>query len=695
MLLLALVFRLANHAAMAQQPDSFAPLVDSEAYLLQALRVAAGEPLVDGVTFQAPLYPWLLGWALRASGDPGATGISRAGELRPERLARALAVGRAFNLACGLLLVLLLWRLGVAFGSPAAGLWAAALAALSSPLVFYEGHLLKVSLSVIFLPWAVLAAQRAWRLDRARPWLWVGVALGLGGLVRGNMHLLAWLAIGALAWHGWRRDSLRAGLARGAWLLVGAWLALAPLVVRNSLVAGRPVLATAAGGTAFFLCNHAGNDTGLVEHTALNRQVPRHEEQDWRQRAESATGRALTPVEVSRFWMDRALTDIAEDPWRWGRLEVRKLGLLVSRYEAPDNTLVAFGEQDLPLLALTPSRWEVVLPLAFGGLVLAWLRRRKRARPGAASALALAAAGYAATLLAFNMTSRFRMPVEPLGMVWAGLLLSSLPVLVRQATTATRLAVVLAVLAGLGAGRLSEGPLGPLDAKERAGHLAVRFLNRSLVARERGDLVSARADLTRAAETSAAAGLISPAILVELAAYARADALSAEGRAAAARRDHPVADEARERAAAAEARQLASRRAQEALRISPGHGDAHRLLGMLAYDVGDHASAVSSFRASLAAVPLDRDARLYLCLSLLAMSNGEQARGEAERLVAAAPEDDAGHGLLALARLQCGDRAGARSALEVYDRLASMRESAGLPRRLPDQPALVALREAP
>jgi len=104
----ALVVRLVAHAQMSADPDTFAPIIDSEAYLLQALRVTAGEPMVAGVTFQAPLYPYLLGWTLRSCGVPGVTGADSAAELPPEILQRSLAIGRALNLALGLLAVLLI-----------------------------------------------------------------------------------------------------------------------------------------------------------------------------------------------------------------------------------------------------------------------------------------------------------------------------------------------------------------------------------------------------------------------------------------------------------------------------------------------------------------------------------------------------------------------------------------------------------
>src|SRR5687767_1693640 len=59
--LLAVVVRLVAHDQMAEAANTFAPVGDGELYTLQALRVAAGEDITDGVTFQPPLYPWLLG----------------------------------------------------------------------------------------------------------------------------------------------------------------------------------------------------------------------------------------------------------------------------------------------------------------------------------------------------------------------------------------------------------------------------------------------------------------------------------------------------------------------------------------------------------------------------------------------------------------------------------------------------------
>lgn len=692
----AVAFRLAVLDGVAAHPRSFAPVVDSEAYLLQALRVADGDRLVDGVTFQAPLYPWLLGQLLRAGGVRGVSGAERASDLPPEVLARALALGRGLNFALGLALVLLLYALGRALFSPACGLWAALLAALSSPLAFHEAHLLKVSLAVLFLPAAVLAATRAFRMGRGRSWILVGLLLGLGGLVRGNMHLLVWGTAVLLPLAGWLTRRVSWSLRSVAGLLAGFALALAPVVLRNSLVAGRPVLVTAAGGTAFFLCNHAGNATGLVEHTSLNRQVPRHEEHDWRLAAEQALGRPLDPAGVSAYWMERALNDIRNDPARWLLVELRKLFLLASRYEAPDNVLVALGEDEIDVLRWTPSRWGIVLPLALAGLVLAWRTRGGMGDGGVRggrAALLVAFLGYGATLLLFVVTSRFRSPIQPLAMIWAGHFLASVPDFWRarthRAAQSGRWAVAAALLGGHALAQVSEGPLGPLSEVERGRHLAVALANRAAVARAEGDLPDARADLEAALAIAKRHGESAPGLCMERGALERDAAILAEQSASAS----AVAE-------ARAAREAAEAWCRRALELDPGHAPTQRLLGMLAYDRGDFALAAASHGRALERVPGDVDARQYRCLARLALATGDpdEAQGalaDARWLVAQRPDDDASHGLLALALLALGDEAQARRALDDYDRQAMAREAAGWPRRLPDQPPFQSLRGRP
>jgi hypothetical protein len=684
-LLVALGVRLLAHPQMEAAADTFAPIIDGEAYLLQALRVAAGEDIVDGVYFQAPLYPWLLGITFRLAGVPGVTGVSYSDELPEEILLAATAAARNLNLLLGLLAALLVHRMTCRLFGDAAGLAAGLLAATYAPFLFYEGLLLKASLSLIFLPWAVLAGARAMRSDSSGAWAWVGLALGLGGLVRGNLHLVGAAAAVGLAVRGLIAHTPAQGLRAAGALALGIACALLPVLIRNSVVAGKPVLSTAAGGTAFYLCNHPDNETGLIQHRALNRQVPRHELEDWTAEAEARSGRTLTAGEVNRFWMGEAWRGIRARPGTWALTELRKAGLLFSRYEAPDNSMPAFGEQASPVLALLPSRYGIVLPLALGGALLAW-RRRRREPPGHGRVLlALLLLGYAGTLLLFIVTSRFRLPLVPLLLAYAGYLVARLRVLASPSTPGReRLAVGGAVLLGGVLSLASESPLGPLSVKELASHEVVCLKNRAQVAAARGDLAAARKDLADATARAQSAGLDAPALHVEGARLDRLEALGLQGATGAPQRQR--ARELMERAAQA---------LERALALDAGYAPAWRERGLLDYQADRDARAVQVLERCLEIQPRDREARQYLALALLALGEFERTVDHARWLSTHDGLADDGWGLLALALIRLDRDDEAREVLERYDELASMREAAGRARRFPDQEVFQSLRSSP
>jgi len=683
-LVVALLARGWAHPQMTAAADTFAPIIDSEAYLLQALRVADGGDISEGVYFQAPLYPWLLGLTLRLTGVPGVTGVNRIEEVPPDIVRAALDRGRSLNLALSLVAILLIALLAWTLFGNAAGLAAGLLAAVYAPFVFYEGLLLKANLSLVFLPWAVLAGARAWRSGSPRALIWAGLALGLGGLVRGNLHVVAWLGLAGLLLFGFpARGGTVRWRAAGA-LLLGVALAVSPVVARNSIVAGRAVLSTAAGGTAFYLCNRAENDTGIIQHTDLNRQVPAHEAEDWRALAEARSGRELAPSEVSSFWFGQAVSEIRERPAHWLFTELRKLVLLFSRHEAPDNTMPSFAEEQVDLLRVSPARYSILLPLGLGGMLLAWRRRRREPPAAGRVLLALAMAGYAASLLLFIVTSRFRLPLAPLVIVYAGYLVSRLGVLARSGPSADRWATGGVVLAGMVLSVGSEwGPLGPLDERELASHTIVCLKNRAQVASTHGDWEAARADLERAVAEAAAVNQGSAALHVELARLAKLQRLEAL------QATPPDPGTARELMARAQME------LQRALQLDAEDGGAWRELGLMHYEAGSDELAAQALQRSLTELPRDRSVHQYLVLSLLNLGRAADAESSALLLTSQQLDHDDGWGLLTLVLIGMERTDEARAALVRYDDLAQAREAEGRPRRLAEQPAFVTLRNRP
>jgi len=143
----------------------------------------------------------------------------------------------------------------------AAGLLAAALAAVYPPFVFYTGVLLTETLSTFFLAAATWALLKTFGVSKQTPkvcWLALaGLLLGLAALTR-NVLLLAaplallWMLFVAQGWPGWS-GSARYALA----LLLPLALVIAPITVRNYQIHQRFILISDNGGVNFFL-GHGG-----------------------------------------------------------------------------------------------------------------------------------------------------------------------------------------------------------------------------------------------------------------------------------------------------------------------------------------------------------------------------------------------------------------------------------------------------
>ncbi len=235
----------------------------------------------------------------------------------------------------------------------------------------------------------------------------LGLVMGGLALTRENALvfigvLAAWAAVDRL-----RRRHLAAFVA-------GLVIVLAPVVARNYAASGGVYITTSQFGPNFYIGNHAGAD-GTYEPIRFGRGSPQFERQDATDLAEKATGRALSPTEVSRYWTDRALDFITSEPRQWLGLMGRKLLLLVNAGEMVDTEAQeSYAEWSWPLRA---GGWlghfGVLIPLAVIGVIVTWPSRR---RTGILLAMALA---YAASVLVFYVVARYRYPLVPFLLLFA------------------------------------------------------------------------------------------------------------------------------------------------------------------------------------------------------------------------------------------------------------------------------------
>jgi tetratricopeptide (TPR) repeat protein len=363
--------------------------VDLEAYDLWARELAGGHWLGQGVFYQDPLYPYLMGMVYALSG----ANVSHV--LVIQVLCSAVTVGLVHRLASGLF-------------DPRAGQLAAWLAAVYAPAVYYACKPEKACISMF-----ALSLGLNWLFDaRRRPsvlrWSRAGATLGLASLLRANVLLLVGFGLGLLAFTNALTVGRTARARAAAGLVLGLSLVLLPVLVRNGVVGGDWILTTSQGGPNLYIGNNPENLNGSYMAPSFVRPSPRYEQEDFHRHAEHALGRKLLPSEASAFYVREVFFWAASDPVSFARLQAIKAQAFVNAYEIPDNWSLDFVRRYSPVLALPLLSFGLLLPPAALGTALVLFRGRRSREQLLFVSLTLF---YAASVIAFYIFSRYRFPI--------------------------------------------------------------------------------------------------------------------------------------------------------------------------------------------------------------------------------------------------------------------------------------------
>lgn len=356
--------------------------------------------------FQAPLYPWFL--SLLGGSE-------------------SLVLARAVQWAGGVLGALLAWDTARRLAGPGAGLAAGLLAALYGPRLFFEGELLSSALGLLFLQvviWLMLWDDEPPTLSRAGL---AGACASLAALAQPNALLVG---AGLLLLAG-QRALLGPVAERNAWRRAGAALAVAhllllgPVLLRNHAASGDWVLISSNGGVNFFLGNNPDAD-GTFH---LPAGEPLQNDNDGllvssTEAVRSAIGGTPGPAAVSGWWMRRGLAFWIADPLAALGLTARKLLYFLNAAELPNHYAIDFFRERVPILRILPG-FLLLGPLALWGLWRLWRQRQTRA-------LHVAALTYAASVVFFFVTDRYRLPVIAAFLPAAGVAIVDLGAIARR-----------------------------------------------------------------------------------------------------------------------------------------------------------------------------------------------------------------------------------------------------------------------
>lgn len=390
----ALAIRALELWELADTPLLEFVLGDAKNYVAWGRELAAGNWMGDETFYQAPLYPYFLGVLFSVFGDD-------------------LFAVRVFQLFMGSGSCAFLALAGARFFSPRAGLAAGLAMAVYGPAVYADAMIQKSVLDIFFVCLSLWLVSVMATRPSIRACLGLGMALGTMTLTRENalvfpVVLVPWLALALDA-------DRRRRAAFAALFVVGMALVLGPVAVRNWVVGGEFHLTTSQFGHNFYIGNNPAAD-GTYAPLIEGRGDPRVERLDAIDLAEHALGKRLSPSEVSGFYTERALQFILGEPVDWLRLMLRKVLLVFTATEMVDTEDQYTHAENSLVLTATGSLFHfgVLTPVALLGVILTWSRRRQLLP------LYLMFTLYTATLVIFYVFARYRLPLVPFLVLFAG-----------------------------------------------------------------------------------------------------------------------------------------------------------------------------------------------------------------------------------------------------------------------------------
>ena len=612
---------------------------DAQSYHAWAAEIAAGNWIGTGVFYQAPLYPYFLGAVYAVLGqDPLVVRACQA------------VLG---SLAC-VWLALAGWRL---FSKPA-GIAAGLMLACYAPAIFFDGLVQKSVLDAFLLCLALLLLSRLIP-EPTRRWSWFAVGITFGFLVLSRENALVF-AVAVLLWLFWRlRYLARERFVVAGCLVAGLMIVLLPVALRNLAVSGEFHLTTSQFGPNFYIGNNA-DASGTYEPLRFGRGDPRFEREDATALAEQATGRTLTPGEVSRYWTGRVIDYIRTQPGDWLQLMGRKVRLAWNASEVADTEdQLSYADWSFPL-RFFGAFWHfgVLAPLALIGL-WATASRRSELTP-----LYLMLAAYAASIVAFAIMARYRYPLVPFLILFAsaGAVELSRTLRVRRWTQE---------LAWVGAATVVLAVFCNWPVYSMGDMRAVTESNVGTELQARGDIDEAVALYRDALERTPNDALVHSNLGTALAADGRLDeAVAAYERALAIEPDDADSHYNLGNALFGLDRFADAAVAfREAIRIEPGHAEAHVNLGNALVELGRTAEAAEHYRRGSELRPDAVEALNNLGLLRAEAGDLDEAISLWRQAAAVAPDFADAHANLGSALRQIGD---ADAALPHFRRVVEL-----------------------
>ncbi|TVP79867.1 MAG: hypothetical protein EA353_05205 [Puniceicoccaceae bacterium] len=380
-------------------PLGQSPVLDARENIAWAERIAMSE-LPQEPIYRALLYPLLLSLFPSSSLPVAAT-----------------LFGLLMHGVSAWLVGLIGWRL---WQNPMAGYLGALLYAVYPVALYFAGQVLDITFAItLFLAGVYVLLLSGKPTTRRRVLLWAllaGVVGGLAVLARPNfLPAVIGFPLAAL----FLAAPYRFGRALAS--LAGLVLALGLQGGVNYKLSGELRLMPWQGAYNLYAANRSGaNGKYYTQKVSFERIAAGDNstrmESEWLYREQAGADAPRSVAAMDAHWRAELIQEIRAAPLAWVGLMGRKTLYLFNDWEQYNNLTYAYHKARWPHLRWNPLGWGLLLIAAGGGLYFGY---RRMDRP-VAYALGLLILAYAAGLLLFFVSARFRLPLVPFLCIAAG-----------------------------------------------------------------------------------------------------------------------------------------------------------------------------------------------------------------------------------------------------------------------------------
>jgi 4-amino-4-deoxy-L-arabinose transferase-like glycosyltransferase len=385
--------------------------LDALRYDSWAQSIAFGLQQIIEPTFRAPFYPIFLAAIYKIFGHD-------------------FFFARLMQMLLGSLVCVMVYFLALKIFNKRTAIISSLMAALYGPFLYWSGEILIVTLIVFLDLAALLILLRAFDKAKNIFWLLGGVVLGLSAIARPNVLIFVpWIVLLIFLMNRFKEvnTTRKQQLVYTLSFLVGVLLVISPVTIKNHITTDDFVLISSQGGINFYMGNNPDADGKTPQPPGRVQTRGEFLDDAWMASvvlAEEAAGQTLKPSQVSQFWYREGFKFISQKPGEWFKLMSKKLAYFWTGVEVTNNEDTYYFTRFSKVLRLL--MWQkgiafpfgIICPLALFGIIVSRKQWRRL----------LLLYGfiffYMISVVLFFVCARYRLPVIPVLLIFAGYTLS-------------------------------------------------------------------------------------------------------------------------------------------------------------------------------------------------------------------------------------------------------------------------------